>query len=72
VVAADPEIITLGDEDFGTTPEDVMARPGWSGIAAVKNKAIYSVDTNAISRPGPRLVDGLEEFARIIHPELFR
>jgi iron complex transport system substrate-binding protein len=71
VVAADPEIITLGDEDFGTSVDDVVARPGWSGIAAVKNRAIVPVDTNQISRPGPRLVDGLEQFAHIIHPELF-
>jgi len=71
VVAADPEIITLGDEDFGTSVDDVVARPGWSGITAVKNRAIVPVDTNQISRPGPRLVDGLEQFAHVIHPELF-
>ncbi len=71
VVAADPEIITLGDEDFGTSPDDVAARPGWAGITAVKNRAIVAVDTNQVSRPGPRLVAALEQFAHIIHPELF-
>jgi iron complex transport system substrate-binding protein len=72
VVAADPEIITLGDAAFGTSPADVAARPGWSGISAVKSGAIFAVDTNLVSRPGPRLADGLEQLARIIHPELFR
>jgi iron complex transport system substrate-binding protein len=70
VVAADPEIITLGDEDFGTSPDDVVARPGWAGITAVKKRAIVAVDTNQVSRPGPRLVAALEQFAHIIHPEL--
>jgi iron complex transport system substrate-binding protein len=71
VVAADPEIITLGDAAFGVSPADVAARPGWANVTAVKNMAIYPVDTNLVSRPGPRLVDALEEFAHIIHPELF-
>jgi cobalamin transport system substrate-binding protein len=71
VVAADPEIITLGDEGFGTSVDDVIARPGWSGVSAVKSRAIVGVDTNQVSRPGPRLVDAFEEFAHIIHPEPF-
>ena len=49
----------------------VKERPGWSVIAAVKNGAIYPIDDALISRPGPRIIDGLEDLARIIHPELF-
>jgi iron complex transport system substrate-binding protein len=49
-----------------------MNRPGaWQGLAAVKNEDIYPIDPNLTSRAGPRIVDGLEEMAKIIHPELF-
>jgi iron complex transport system substrate-binding protein len=62
----------LGDAAYGTTPESVAARPGWKVIEGVKNSNIYPFDDNLISRPGPRLVDGLEALAKIIHPELYR
>lgn len=72
VIAQDPEIIILGDANYGVTAESVEERPGWGVITAVKAGAIYPIDDTLVSRPGPRIVDGLEELARIIHPELFR
>jgi len=71
IIAQDPEVIVLGDANYGVTVEMVKERPGWSVIAAVKNGAIYPIDDILISRPGPRIIDGLEALARIIHPELF-
>jgi len=71
VVAADPDMIILGDCEWGVSPESVMAREGWEGITAVINEAISCIDSDLVSRPGPRITDGLEELARIIHPELF-
>ena len=71
IIAQDPEIIVLGDVNYGVTVEMVKDRPGWSVITAVKNGAIYPIDDILISRPGPRIIDGLEDLARIIHPELF-
>ena len=71
VVARGPEIVVLADFRFGATPEQVVARPGWSGIPAVRNRAIYPIDDDLVSRPGPRLVLGFEAYAKIIHPELF-
>ena len=55
----------------GVQPEDVAARPGWEVIAAVEKQKVYPFDDNLVSRPGPRLVDGLEELARLLHPEIF-
>jgi len=72
LVRQDPEIIILGDANYGVTVDSVKARPGWSTLTAVKKGAIYPIDDNLVSRPGPRLVDGLEALARIVHPELFR
>jgi len=71
IVLADPAIIILGDAAYGESPETVAARPGWDVLSAVKNQAIFAFDDNLVSRPGPRLVDGLEALARLIHPELF-
>lgn len=71
LIAQDPEIIILGDYIWGITPEDVAARPGWDAISAVQNDRVYPFNDDTASRPGPRLVDGLEEMAKLIHPELF-
>jgi len=53
------------------SPEDVPAREGWETLSAVQNEAIYGIDVDQVSRPGPRIFDGLEQLAEIIHPELF-
>jgi iron complex transport system substrate-binding protein len=72
LVAQDPAVIILGSATYGgQTPELVAARTGWETIAAVKNGAVYTFDDNLVSRPGPRVVDGLEQLAKLIHPELF-
>lgn len=71
LIAVNPEIIMLADALYGVTPENVAERPGWDVIVAVQNSAIYPIDPNIMSVPGPRLVDALEETAKIVHPELF-
>ena len=53
------------------TPESVAARAGWEAIAAVANQAVYAFDPFLVSVPGPRMVDGLEAMAKILHPEAF-
>jgi iron complex transport system substrate-binding protein len=71
LIASDPDIILLADALDGITPESVAERPGWEAITAVINNAIYPIDPNIMSVPGPRLVDALEETVRLLHPELF-
>jgi iron complex transport system substrate-binding protein len=74
LIAADPQLILLGDAayDASITPAVVAARPGWSAMTAVKDgKVMVMADDEVITRPGPRIVDGLEALARAIHPELF-
>lgn len=73
LVAVDPAVIILGSALYGgQTPELVRARPGWEQIAAVRNGAVYTFNDNLVTRPGPRVVEGLEELARLIHPDLFK
>ena len=43
----------------GPTPvEEILSRPGWENVTAVKNGAILNLQDNELSRPGPRLADG--------------
>ena len=67
-----PDIILLGDAAYGMTAEQVAARPGWNALTAVQTNQIYGFDDDMVSLPGPRLVDGLETLAKLIHPELFK
>ncbi|MEO5940002.1 MAG: ABC transporter substrate-binding protein [Candidatus Limnocylindrales bacterium] len=70
LVVADPELIILGDSAYGVTAAAVAKRPGWAGISAVKSGAISGIDDIVVTRPGPRLADGLVLLARAIHPEI--
>jgi iron complex transport system substrate-binding protein len=74
LISADPELILLGDAAYDPTitPATVAARPGWSGMTAVKDGRITVMASDmVITRPGPRIVDGLEALAKAIHPERF-
>jgi iron complex transport system substrate-binding protein len=70
LVAADPEVILLGDAAYGVTPEQVGERPGWGGMSAVTEDRIYPIDDIIVTRPGPRLVQGLYALIKAIHPGL--
>ncbi|HSL41966.1 MAG TPA: ABC transporter substrate-binding protein [Anaerolineales bacterium] len=72
VVAADPAFIILGNARYGVTPESIAQRPGWENLSAVKNGKVLPFNDDLVSRPGPRLVDALEELAKLMRPELFQ
>ena len=60
------------DKVIEQTPQ-LFGYPGWSELPAVRNGRVYAVDANSyFARPGPRVVDGTELLAHLIHPELFR
>jgi iron complex transport system substrate-binding protein len=60
---------TLGS--IGDT-STVATRPGYSGLSAVKDGKVFSLDDNLVSRPGPRIIEGVREIAEILHPDVFR
>ena len=70
LVIADPEVIVVGDANYGVCPEAVTARGGWGGMTAVTNGDVRPVDDVPVTRPGPRLAQGLASLARAIHPGL--
>lgn len=49
----------------------LTSRPGWGTLPAVKSSKVFAVDGTLYHHAGPRLVDGLELFAHLFHPELF-
>jgi iron complex transport system substrate-binding protein len=71
LIAVNPDVILLADALYGVTPESIAERPGWEVVNAVVNNAIYPIDPNMMSVPGPRLVDALEETAKILHAGVF-
>ncbi|MCK5053239.1 MAG: hypothetical protein KAR65_03125, partial [Anaerolineales bacterium] len=72
IVTRDPQVVIFGEGPWvPTTVGSLSDRTGWGEIAAVVDGRVYGIDTNLVDRPGPRLVDALEEMALMIHPELF-
>lgn len=72
IIKANPQVIVLTeDPNYGGDPSTVYTRPGWSVIAAVQNKRVYAIGADYTQRAGPRLVDGLEKLAALVHPEIF-
>lgn len=79
LVAADPELILLGTASYDptiATPEAALevlrARPGWGELTAVRGgNVVPYLEDIVTTRPGPRIVDGLEALARAIHPDRF-
>ena len=54
----------------GMTPvEEILSRPGWSNVTAIKNNDILNLQNDELSRPGPRLVDGAQLLFDMISEE---
>jgi iron complex transport system substrate-binding protein len=60
IISQNPDVIFLGDADYGESPETVAARPGWDVIAAVTNNNVVPVSADISSRWGPRVVDFIQ------------
>lgn len=77
VVEWKPEVLIVMPCGFGLEKAVDEARrltgyPGWNDLPAVRNGRVYAVDANSyFARPGPRVVEGTELLAHLLHPELF-
>jgi iron complex transport system substrate-binding protein len=65
IVSRDPEVIVLAD---GVKAAEVKTRAGWANLSAVKDNRLCEVDPDLVSRPGPRIVDGLEALSACFFP----
>jgi len=75
ILSQNPEVIVLFHRLTNST-ELVKSRPGWNVIDAVKKDRVHYIsnekELGAYGAPGPRIVDGLEKIALLIHPEIFK
>jgi iron complex transport system substrate-binding protein len=72
VLKEDPEIIIfpIGKAE-GIPLSEQQEWLRWTSVSAVKQGRLHQIPADVLNRPGPRIVEGLEALARIIHPELF-
>ena len=72
IIGLQPDIVLISSMAGGLAPEYLLnSWKKWNLLSAVKNDRIFVVDAELFDRPTPRLIDGLELIAAIIHPELF-
>jgi ABC-type Fe3+-hydroxamate transport system substrate-binding protein len=72
----DPDILLItpcssGLERSLRELHSLVAQDGWWDLQAVRAREVYVIEHDYFSRPGPRIVMGLEMLAQIVHPELF-
>lgn len=71
VISANPEVI-LTNQSFLEEPiKSIATRPGWEGIAAVKDNQIFLIDKNSSSRPSQNVIKALNEMAKAVYPDMY-
>ncbi|HEV7376500.1 MAG TPA: cobalamin-binding protein [Pyrinomonadaceae bacterium] len=70
-MASRPEAIIMATSD-SMNGEKMEVAAALQKSPATLNKRVYGINGDFLSRPGPRLVDGLEQMARVLHPEAFQ
>lgn len=72
IVDANPEVIISTEGAYvPDAVEKIKARSGFAEVAAVKEEEVYNVDSDQVTRSGPRLTAGLMELAKTVYPEVF-
>jgi len=71
VLAEDPDVILTSVNYIDDPIGEIKSRPGWGGITAVKDGAVYYINTDASNRPSQNIVKALVEMAKAIYPGLY-
>jgi iron complex transport system substrate-binding protein len=70
VIKRNPDCIIIAYMGNAGSVKQVIARPGWEKISAVKNKCVYNdINPDALLRPGPRVVEALYELHEKLYPD---
>jgi iron complex transport system substrate-binding protein len=77
IIQQNPNVIlfskdVVDDKSKKTLEQIIRTRSGWDKIDAVQKNQVFGLDANLLSRPGPRLTEGLLEMAKEIYPELVK
>jgi iron complex transport system substrate-binding protein len=72
VLEHNPEVLIfpIGSTE-GVSEGEQQAWTRWTALSAVQHRRLHVVSSDALNRPGPRVMEGLEQLARAIHPEVF-
>jgi iron complex transport system substrate-binding protein len=72
VIKKNPDVIAcMYMAKQSSASDDVMKRPGWQNVAAVKNHRVYDrFDNNLFLRPSPRVLEGIEQLYKTIHTQV--
>ncbi|MYL28713.1 ABC transporter substrate-binding protein [Halobacillus halophilus] len=72
IVELQPDVIIT---TYGYYTEDpkgsVLSRDGWDTVPAIKDEQVYDVHSDLVTRPGPRLTEGVQELAEAVYPDVF-
>ncbi|MCJ7642701.1 MAG: ABC transporter substrate-binding protein, partial [Desulfobacterales bacterium] len=73
ILKRSPEVIIVSSMNpKGNYEKTLREWTRWKTLPAVQQGRIHLVDSDLIDRPSPRIIEGLEEMARILHPEKFK
>lgn len=76
IIKANPDVILYAknavEEHNQTLADIIQARSGWNTITAIQEDRVVGLDDNLLSRPGPRVTQGLIEMTRAIYPQLLQ
>ncbi len=73
VIAANPQVILTTYSYYVPNPaEKILAREGWQNVDAIINKRVIDLNSDLVTRPGPRIIDGMEEIAKALYPNLMK
>ena len=70
IVKLNPDAIVTTNGESAVS--EIKKRSGWSGVKAIRHHEVYDVDPDLVTRPGPRLIKGVEELAEHIYPDVFK
>lgn len=71
VVAANPDVIMTSVNYIDNPVDEIKTRAGWDAITAVKEDAVYSIDTNSSNNPSQNIVKALREMATAVYPDKY-
>jgi iron complex transport system substrate-binding protein len=66
ILKADPDVLLFAGSDKDM--KELIARPGWADMRAVRDERAFVVSRAEFLIPGPRTVDGIEKLATVLHP----
>lgn len=73
IIALNPDVIITTYGYYTENPKElVMSREGWGDVPAIQSEQVHDVHSDLVTRTGPRLVQGVEELAKAVYPELFQ